>query len=1005
VESLLTRPLQIAQPHALPFRVIFEEHRRRRERDLLDAAFDVLKPPTQQQAGAYLLASILHQESTYKDLADATEAISVGTRTEGVDQLLADCRDADDPLKKILHLMDASALCLSGGGIRSASYCLGVLEGLSRISRPGGPQPTRNLMDRLDYLSTVSGGGYIGSWLMSWVYRRKSAMPPPPAGTPVSWKTPYSEVVSALAGQAPVAAGGHPPVTGGDPEPQPLRHLRAYTSFLAPKLGLTLDTFTLGAIVLRNLFVNWIMLVPALFVLISFVEYSGYQFQMASNWLPNHWSPMFEGLIGGIFVLASLAAATGLPSHLQFVPRNALFASIVRGIRRWTVGIFICSVIAGSWLLIASGNPERHHLNRQTPLYVFVLTLISFGLIGTFIVISYRARIKDIRVSRWNSTVAAGAMAAIATAVCSAATCGLLYLLHHNIYRFLLHHDGHSMLFQRYEADDRLFIVFALPLVLSALMLVSSLFCALMGIYEMEEDREWWVRCGGCFLLFNLFWIVGHGLAFYGRGGWHRVIAGCVGLALGMAGSAVGFSGATSAGPRPVKAAQLSAIGKFLEKHDLVLPAVSAAALFLIALGAVAAEEKTRMAILSYLGGRGCLGANNGGIRSSLILFALSAALAVLINFAININLFSLHGMYRMRLMRAFLGASNVFRRPNPFTNFDPKDTPHEIDLPGAPDVPLHIVNTTLNLVGTNNTAWAQRKAECFTFSPIHAGSWRLGYVPADIYGGTQGVTLATAMAISGAAFNPNMGYQSSPLLSLIMTFFNVRLGCWLPNPKGLGTSTDGDNQDFLQKSGPSFALKPLIEDALGLTNDTARWIELTDGGHFENLGLYEMVMRRCKHIIVVDAGADPDCQFEDLGNAMRKIFIDLGVSIRFENDMKMEKGMQKTNKYCAVAKIDYGCVDPIPAGKEPGDMDGRLVYIKAGLTGLEPVDILQYAKTHPTFPHETTENQFYNEAQFESYRHLGSFVMDCLATTVQASSSSAISNFISGAFAFWLKE
>jgi hypothetical protein len=355
-------------------------------------------------------------------------------------------------------------------------------------------------------------------------------------------------------------------------------------------------------------------------------------------------------------------------------------------------------------------------------------------------------------------------------------------------------------------------------------------------------------------------------------------------------------------------------------------------------------------------------------------------------NWAININLFSLQGMYRMRLMRAFLGASNTFRRENPFTHFDPKDTPYETELPSAPGAPLHVINTTLNLVGTTNPAWRQRKAESFTFTPVHAGSWRLGYVPARIYGGSRGVTLATAMAISGAAFNPNMGYQSSPLLSLLMTFFNLRLGYWLPNPKRPTSDRylSTQNENFFSKSGPSFALIPLMEELLGKTDDTSRWIELTDGGHFENLGLYEMVLRRVKRIIVVDAGADPQCQFEDLGNAVRKIQIDLGVPIDFEGksdkiesgDLKMVKGMNPANRYCAVARIGYHCVDSMPAGISADEFDGYLVYIKASLTGREPVDVIQYAKTHKDFPHETTANQFFSEPQFESYRKLGSFIL-----------------------------
>ena len=88
-----------------------------------------------------------------------------------------------------------------------------------------------------------------------------------------------------------------------------------------------------------------------------------------------------------------------------------------------------------------------------------------------------------------------------------------------------------------------------------------------------------------------------------------------------------------------------------------------------------------------------------------------------------------------------------------------------------------------------------------------------------------------------------------------------------------------------------------------------------------------------------------------------------------------MKEGMQQTNSYCAVAKISYHCVDSV-LGMTEAEIDGHLIYIKASLTGFEPADVLQYAKTHETFPHESTADQFFNESQFESYRHLGSFIL-----------------------------
>ena len=407
-----------------------------------------------------------------------------------------------------------------------------------------------------------------------------------------------------------------------------------------------------------------------------------------------------------------------------------------------------------------------------------------------------------------------------------------------------------------------------------------------------------------------------------------------------------------------------------LNRFGLVVPAICSVAL--LALILLITNFETSLA--ERLGGAHSL-------RAHTWIFVGSQVVALLVNWAVNINIFSLHGMYRMRLMRAFLGSSNPHRRPDAFTGFDERDLIWETEVPCGPRVPLHLINATVNLVGTADSAWAQRKAEGFTFSPLFCGGWRLGFVPTACYGGNRGVSLATAMAISGAAFNPNMGYHSSPLVTLIMTLFNVRLGWWLPNPKyersplhrkvakWFGVSM----KNLMAKKSPRLALRPLIDEMLGGTDDTTAYIELTDGGHFENLGVYEMVLRRCKRIIVVDAGADPKCEFEDLGNALRKIEIDLGIPIEFRNNkINMHEGANEANLRCAIADIHYDCVDGVT-----GCSAGVLVYIKAGINGQEPPDVLQYARTHPTFPHETTANQFFNESQFESYRHLGSFAVD----------------------------
>ncbi|HEU4478878.1 MAG TPA: patatin-like phospholipase family protein [Pyrinomonadaceae bacterium] len=297
----------------------------------------------------------------------------------------------------------------------------------------------------------------------------------------------------------------------------------------------------------------------------------------------------------------------------------------------------------------------------------------------------------------------------------------------------------------------------------------------------------------------------------------------------------------------------------------------------------------------------------------------------------------------------------------------------------------LHVVNTTLNLVGGDNLAWQQRKAEPFTISPLHCGSYRVGYRRSKDYGGDNGISLGTAMAISGAAASSNMGYYTtSPVLSLVLTLFNVRLGWWLGNPGPAGSHSYGLKTDerpskkIYRRMSPTLSVLPVLYEAFGLTDDRSDYIYLTDGGHFENLALYEMVLRRCKLIVVSDAAADAQYRFNDLANAVRKIRIDLGVPIEFPDVPIYHEAPNKAGEggcYWAVGLIRYSQIDRQSDGTNA--KDGVLIYIKPAVYGDEPEDVVHYKRTHPTFPNETTADQFFDEPQFESYRALGSHIMD----------------------------
>ena len=310
-----------------------------------------------------------------------------------------------------------------------------------------------------------------------------------------------------------------------------------------------------------------------------------------------------------------------------------------------------------------------------------------------------------------------------------------------------------------------------------------------------------------------------------------------------------------------------------------------------------------------------------------------------------------------------------------PLHGFDPDDniqlhqlaTQHQ-----AIRKPFHILNIAINLVRAENLAWQQRKAQSFTASPLFCGSWNLGYRRSSDYGINgqlrKAITLGTALAISGAAASPNMGYHSAPPVTFLLAFFNVRLGWWLGNPGPAGRNT-------FDRSCPRIAVRPMLAEAFGLTDAANPYVYLSDGGHFENLGLYEMVLRRCHYIVVSDGSCDADRSFTDLGNAIRKIRIDLGIDIEIETELlELQAGSRMSRAHFALGLIRYDRVDH-------GAPPGLLIYLKPSLTGNEPADVTEYANGHEEFPHEPTADQFFDESQFESYRALGFHIADKVFT------------------------
>ncbi len=221
-------------------------------------------------------------------------------------------------------------------------------------------------------------------------------------------------------------------------------------------------------------------------------------------------------------------------------------------------------------------------------------------------------------------------------------------------------------------------------------------------------------------------------------------------------------------------------------------------------------------------------------------------------------------------------------------------------------------------------------------------------------------------MAISGAAADPatgpgGVGVTRSRPVALLMSIFGVSLGYWAANPeRGWGR--------FLRPN----HLHPGLSVALRGLHRHGHYVRLSDGGHFDNLGLYELVRRRTRLIVLSDGAADPGYAFADFQVLLRRIEADFGASIRFDADNRLERLIPKHKAgYPPEAKVaDRGFV--VGTVHYCDGTRGVLVYLKTTRVDGVSLKTKGYAAAHPDFPDQTTADQFFDEEQFEAYRELG---------------------------------
>lgn len=827
-------------------------------------------------------------------------------------------------------LPDLFGICLSGGGIRSASFCLGALQALN----------TLKLVERADYLSTVSGGGYIGAGMVAAMTRDASS------GFPYSASGDNDKGVSDIADNGAVS------------------HLRDHSRYLIPH-GIS-DVFMSLTVVARglavNLFLTLMVILPLATItvlanptldhldhslLLDIVGWGDHRRYL--EYIPAFLLKFSLTKILGLSLLFYLVF-WGLARSLQqrAVTSDKLAdgkkwltatdAGAGRGISfGWLLGLgFVCAAaleLQGPVLLWIA-NTLREDSTSQTVMPSIFASLVAF--------LAATAGLRS-QLSGWvqkgmaNPAMSARLGSALSKAILWLAALVVPLLVYIAYLGISLWGIAASSDWPIPGAAPRVFYSFVFgPDPVASDRTMFFLVAAVAAMLAWWAYRIW--RYDDSWQMLVLFW---RRLRAVKGGG--RKLAGLIAV--------VAFLGA---------GAFASRIG-FVS--DSPLPCVEYIVLFN---------------------------------------YALATGLVILLGFRFTPNSNSLHGLYRDRLNAAFKLHFDKDAPPQSAEEDDGRGKPMRLQEL-SDQAPYLLINAALNARVAATTFHQEgepgknksnsdpvkrgRKAEFFLFSKHYIGSDSTSYVPTGCMTRIDPqLNLAAATAISGAAFSSNMGRSNIDALSPSLALLNVRLGYWLDNPLYCRTAIR-DLPTWLPWH--DFFRAYLFAEAFGLLRTDSSKIYVTDGGHVDNLGLYALLRRRCDHIIVIDAEADPALHCGALVDVQRFARIDLGIRIDIDvTGMQMaaakraapvkegasgtakgwhvDKDMPAHDCHFAVGKVLY------PEDRFGPRKEGVLVYIKPVMTGDEPDYVLDYERRYPDFPQETTADQFFSEDQMEAYRALG---------------------------------
>jgi len=848
------------------------------------------------------------------------------------DSLKLKKHDVFDPFVKA-NEMGLMGIAFSGGGIRSATFNLGILQKLASL----------NVLNRFDYISTVSGGGYIGTWFNSWVKRSGS----------------FSKVTDHLS-----------PNKSGDPladEVRPLRWLRMFSNYLSPNVGImSSDAWASGMTWLRNTVINQVVLLLTLLTVLSFIE-DLYILWIGFTKVIQSQQPLTLFYYSALILLpGALLTATAMRSFYRveqktiriqypdFFENLKLSLSSIIDFSK-TLPVLLISWSSISALLIITYFFARCDTSEEKlpelAIYCSLAVFSAFLWVAAWGNYHKRKDIMQLGLANVNeneqnsndsisiATVIAVVLSSAVAAVTLVGLLGLLWTSLDAVYDYIL--------YEIKLPPEKIILIVGVPLVLEIFSVSVILRMALMGRLFPDYRREWWGRIGGNIHRFILLWLIVSFASLLMPVVWKEHVISFLLPALPGWAAIVGWG---------VKKAFEAKDAKEKQNYTAIIIKIIP---FVFLVGVLLIGSYIITAIRE----------NFNDVNTWLITLGL-AFITLVLSWRVGVNEFSLHHFYKNRLIRAFMGATRTreerAKSANSYTGFDSNDDIllSSMRVKYGYSGPLPLINSALNATVVSALDRQDRMAESFVFSPLYCGYdfsptrpstydidhvYEYGYRPTEEYSNKNGgPTIGTAMAISGAAVNPNWGYHSSATMAFLLTMFNVRLGWWIGNPR----------LSRWKRSDPNFGLLYLMRDLIGKSDINMKYVCLSDGGHFDNMGLYELVRRRCSYILLGDAEQDQETACEGLANAIRRCRIDFGVEIEID-----VSAIHKSSVHVVKGDIIY-----------PGSIQkkGTLVYIKAALTGDEPVDIREYKMANPDFPQQSTADQFFDEAQFESYRKLG---------------------------------